>query len=319
MLSSNYYFNCRCELCKKEAPNFEHVLGCFQCNGPVVCTTEAIITANCMDCLTEYPDVQYRMKRVNTHRAEFKRLMHFFADLPNGSTLSDKLQLRLDGLLEAMNYQLTYTYAKSALLQENLQTLCRLLVRLGKFTQAVEYGQYQLTEKPTFSKLTDKTVSSILFKLESSIFWFQLYCSYLEQCFKKSNKQGFLKKLTSTTSTSCEMASLVTIAQNLLAHHYGVIQQGTVRLAKCYEFQMHNSRNTSAEETEVVGTVPTQEDEEDGEGENLLDIATFSDSDLLCDEEETGGSSTSMPPSVKRLLYDVIQLCSAQYFNHSTY
>lgn len=310
MLSSNYYFNCRCELCKKEAANFKHVLGCFQCNGPVVCTTESIISANCMDCLVEYPDVQYRMKRVNTHRAIFKRLLHFFADLPNGSTLSEELEPRFNELLESMDYQLTYTYAKSDLLQGNLQTLCRLLVRLGKFIQAAEYGQYQLTEKPTLSKSSDETVSSVLDKLESSIFWFQLYYSYLKQCFKQGNTPGFSKML--TFATSSDVVSLVTIAQNLLEHHYGLIQQSTVRLAKCYESQMPNRSNTSGEEAK---------EEENGE-EDLLDIGTFSNSDLLGDEEESGENGvlvTSMPSSVKRLLSDVIQQCSTQYYNCSTY
>lgn len=286
LLSSNYYFNCRCELCKQEAPSFEHVLGCLQCSGPVVCVTETVITANCMDCLAEYPDVQYRMKRVNQNRAKFKSLMHFFQDKQSDSIITDQLALRLNELVETMDYQITYCYANSDLFQHNLQMFCRILAKLGKQTQACEYGQYQLAKKPHFT--SSDSLTSILAKLESSIFWFQLYCNYLGQ-FKL------------VTSASSGDASLVTIARNLVAHHFGAIQKSTVRLAKLYEKKHHSDNSAERQDTA----------EENWE-ENQLDFA-FSDSEIGDQVQSEEGVV-----SVKQLLADVVQRCSAQYCNLST-
>ncbi|KAI2810113.1 hypothetical protein BLOT_001269 [Blomia tropicalis] len=294
LLASNYYFNCRCSICREEVVNHPHVLACLLCAGPVVCLSEIVVNATCMNCHSEYVDIQHRMKKINQMRIKFKSLFHFFHDQPYGGSneISDELATYFNELIEMMDYQLKYCYIESQHLQSNLQTFCRLLYRLGKHEHACQYGLYQRVNREYSSTPRDsdrdQSFKSMLSQLENSTFWFQLYLKFIRQYGDNNSKR----------TSFYDGRNLLSTAKDLMDHHFETIQTTILNLLK-----------TQENDEWKKPIVPMSANEE----LNHLDFINDSTNVSMDGGNERQLQHSSGVPYVKLLLSDVLHWCSTQY------
>ncbi|OTF76244.1 hypothetical protein BLA29_012444, partial [Euroglyphus maynei] len=61
LMAQNYYFNCRCEICRIEVDHYPNVLKCQNCSGPAVVIPESTINSECMNCWQSYENAAERM------------------------------------------------------------------------------------------------------------------------------------------------------------------------------------------------------------------------------------------------------------------
>lgn len=274
--------------------NHPHVLACLLCAGPVVCLSEIVVNATCMNCHSEYVNIQHRMKKINQMRIKFKSLFHFFHDQPYGGSneISDELATYFNELIEMMDYQLKYCYIESQHLQSNLQTFCRLLYRLGKHEQACQYGLYQRVNREYSSTPRDsdrdQSFKSMLSQLENSTFWFQLYLKFIRQYGDNNSKR----------TSFYDGRNLLSTAKDLMDHHFETIQTTILNLLK-----------TQENDEWKKPIVPMSANEE----LNHLDFINDSTNVSMDGGNERQLQHSSGIPYVKLLLSDVLHWCSTQY------
>jgi len=243
-----------------------------------------------MDCCAEYPHVQDRMKKLNQSRLAFKALMHFFADQPRpsqGRGISSSgtenqeqdvaLAAYFDELIERMNYHISYCYHKSVHFQSCLYDFCRLLDRLGKCEQACHYGQYH--DVDWAPEMSGTTTKHSLAKLESSVFWFQLYASYVRQYGGGSKSNSSKNKL-------------LPIAHELMAVHLNAIQKCALKLVRHYEQSKVGECDQSKDKADQDESC-TQELIE----RNILGIKSISD------KHSSGNNNNSVHSVLMKLLH----------------
>lgn len=171
--------------------DYSRVLRCQSCSGPVVVLPQMAVDATCMLCHKVYPHADFRMKRVNEHRAKFTQLWRYF-EQPSVHAMRDPMRNSkfanfLSQLTDSMDYEVTYVYTYNRKFQYNLMLFCSLLARIGKIGKACFYGHYSINKelfklhKPKHETYKGiDSVAKLFGDIHNNLFYLKLYESYLK-------------------------------------------------------------------------------------------------------------------------------------------
>ncbi|KAH9497603.1 hypothetical protein DERF_013579 [Dermatophagoides farinae] len=200
-MAHNYYFNCRCQICRIDVDHYPNVLKCQNCSGPVVVILESIIPAECMDCWKICENAIEKLEYVKGCFQKFFALQMLIQDDSCDDDNGEK-DIWFVKMQKCLNDQLYYLYRKNQNLMKNFKIACSLHVRYGKFDIACDLAMqmYEIDEDffPLLSSTNNnkKSKDYLVEALENRRLFYDIGKMYLQQQQQQQqvNKKSIIMK-----------------------------------------------------------------------------------------------------------------------------
>lgn len=195
--------------CKADVSNYDNVLKCHHCEGPVVYIEESYIESQCMVCLKTHCDIKSRMCSVTNNRLQLEHMIKYFDSFNS----PQNQEQAANKLIELMNTEKNEIYNVCKRFQNNLKAVCQILSQMDYTEYACYYALFQIfppfIESDTSS---DLSLEQIVEKVKEHANWLNMFVKF----FATFDMSGDSEMSKNDALVRC---------MEVIDHHYGHLKQ----------------------------------------------------------------------------------------------